>query len=304
MSVSAGEEVSLSADFNAEIQRCVQQHFAESHQRVAVVYQRHFKNGRNVMARHWHNRRDIPADLLALPRLIWRTTTHWGKRRKAAAEPRMSGKEMALLEIINAELIRPVELQHKISAALMPVIPASRQQWQEIEVLLQHPMNPEQIAGIERFLKQKTQQLSGPREGGRDLLVFLLLGAIGNQLAGKVTFGSAFATGSALAGSFYMAQQSWWYGLWLSWSGVPGWVTWAGATGGLVAALALTPVMSPLAELVVNRVRGERFLHKLLDDIEAQSFQHQLDAIDAAGIAAGAAQIMPDLLALLKQLRI
>jgi hypothetical protein len=288
---------------NSAIQQAVHEHFAEAHRLVPDFYRHHFLSLRCVAARHWRQRQDIPGDLLAVPRLVWQGIARFRKRQIPASRP-LTGKESAVLRAIESELLRPEKLHQRISRTLRENKPDWSESWNEYGVLLQHPMNEAQRATLERFLEHKTKQLSGLREGSRDMLVFLIMGVVGNQLAGKVTFGSSLATGSALAGTVYLSQQSWWYGLWLNWSGIPGWVSWAGATGGLLTALALTPLLSPLAELLVNRLRGKRFLHKLLDEVEAQSYYSEADILDAAGLAAGISQVIPDLVALLKQLKI
>jgi len=281
----------------------VRQHFAEAHQRVPDFCRKYLLSSHHVVARHWRHRRDIPGDLLAVPRMLGQGLKKLVKKDKACRET-VSGKEQALLAAIETELLRIDLLAQKILELIADSDQQSQRDWQQCETLLMNPMSPGQRARIKQFLLQKTQHLSGSREGSRDLLTFLLVGTVGSQLAEKVTFGSAVATGSSLAGSLYIAQQSWWYGTWLSLTGVPGWVSWAGAAGGLLACVVIAPVLSPFAELAINHIRGEKFLHNLLDEIERQSFQSQLELIDAAGVAAGFTQIIPDLFALLKHLKV
>jgi hypothetical protein len=135
-------------------------------------------------------------------------------------------------------------------------------------------------------------------------MLFLTIGVIGKGLGQNVVFGSSMATGTAIAQSVYLSQQGWWSALWLGFAGTPGWVTALGATGGIVIALALAPVLSPLAEILINRTRGEKHLHRLIDQVEASASQHRADHLDIAGLLASYAQLAPDLLQLLRNLRI
>lgn len=286
---------------NDAVQQAVADHFAEAHQLVPEFHRKHFLSARQVAGRHWRHKRDIPGDLLAVPKLVWQSLR---RSPKECSNKQLSGKESAVLQAIESELLRPQQLQLRLTNAITACRADWQQDWQDCSERLQHPMNQKQRDAISQFLELKAIQLSGPREGSRDLLVFLIVGAIGHQITEKVTFGSALATGSALASSLYVSQQSWWYGLWLSWNGVPAWVSWTGAVGGFATALVLTPMLSPLAELVVNRLRGERFLHELLNEIETERFHQQTNILDAAGVAAGFSQLMPDLIALLKHLKV
>ena len=281
------------------IQSSIEQHFKEAHERVPGFYREYFLSPKHIAKRHWRHKRDIPHDIIAFPKGLWQTISRAWKNNKPHNSPVMTGKEQAILAAISNELLQLDKLYSQLTEHLHPFLPAL----QECETILKQPLNEEQRKAVDGFLQEKIKQLSGPREGGRDLILFLLIGAFGHHISTQATFGSALATGSALASTLYISQQSWWYGIWLQMAGVPGWVTFVGASTGLAAGIALAPLLSPLAELLINRIRGERFLHKLLDDIEQKSLKQRHDLIDTAGIVAGLSQLIPDLLALLRQLK-
>ena len=81
-------------------------------------------------------------------------------------------------------------------------------------------------------------------------------------------FGSALATGSAIASSVYLASQSWWGALWVQIAGIPTWVTLSGALNWSCRGLAVGTALCPLGEWLVNRWRGERYLEGIIDRIE------------------------------------
>ncbi|WLQ12815.1 hypothetical protein O5O45_24110 [Hahella aquimaris] len=282
-----------------DIEQTLLRHFTEAHARVPRVYAEHMSSTKAILRRHWTHRRDIPADLMSLPRGLVRVAGKLIRRNKATAQTELSGKEQAMLRIITEELLQLPALQNQIQRLMERHIP----ELQECGELMRQPHMQGHQQEIQSFLSQRMQSLSGPREGGRDLLVFLLVGALGKSLGGQATFGSAIATGSAMASSLYLAQQSWWGALWVQWAGAPAWVTWSGAAAGVVAAIAIAPLLAPVSEIAVNRLRGERYLHRLVDQVQENALASKADALDAAGLLASYAQLAPDLLALLRSIR-
>lgn len=288
-----------------ELQRIICDHFRAAHGRVPAVYQANFASGTAIFRRHWENKRDIPQDFLSLPKTAYRVFhTAFNKvrastRTKSALPQKLSGKEAALLRIIQQQLLQIEALGDKLlqkTREFSPDIIA-------IETLTKSPLSPAEKVQIEQFLSQRIQSFTLPRDGSRDLLLFLTIGILGKGLGQKVAFGSSIATGAALAQSLYLSQQSWWGAIWLSWAGTPGWVSVMGATGGIALTLVLAPVISPLAEMLINRTRGEKHLHQLIDQVEKSTLRHRTDNLDIAGMFASYAQLAPDLLQLLKSFR-
>lgn len=296
------QHTSLKADTESALREIMQTHFEAARARVAGICEDELLSVRAITRRHWAHRRDIPRDLVSMPRAIWH-----GVRgllpRKAAVEPsspqRLSGKEAAMMQLIRNDMLDLPGLQRKLQARLLQTDP----RLEACEDLLQNLASQDRLELVERFLSGELQRLSTPSEGARDLLVFMLIGVVSRTSGINVTFGSALAAGSATASAVYVASQSWWGALWLQFSGIPAWVGVAGAVGGLGVAVVLTPVLAPVSEWMVNRWRGERYLHDLVDQVEQNLLQSRKDGLDFAGRLAGLAQFAPDLLALLRAIR-
>ncbi len=287
--------------FAQEISQTIGSHFTAAHQRVPEFYRRHFVSARAISSRHWRHKRDIPKDMATVPRALWRLSSRLWSKGPIPPET-LSGKEKALLQALEDELIQMGRLQRALNQVAERWIP----DWTSCETALQQPMTEAQSEAVMQFLQDRLSRQSGTREGGRDLLLFLLVGSLGrqlgSQLGSQITFGSALATGAAVANGVYLSQQSFWGLIWAKLAGVPAWVGWVGASGGMLATLAVAPLLSPLAELAVNRLRGERYLHKILDQIERENFSGRGDLVDMMGPLGSLSQMAPDLLALLRQL--
>ncbi|OZG74815.1 hypothetical protein BTA51_06675 [Hahella sp. CCB-MM4] len=289
--------------FAEEISQIINAHFVAAHDRVPGFYRRHFVSLKGISARHWKNKKDIPHDLISVPKTFWRMSSRLWKKGPLAPIP-LSGKEAELLLVLEQELLQLSLLQQQLNQVIERWIP----EWEACETMLQEPLTDQQSELITEFLRDRLGRFGGTREGGRDLLMFLLIGGLGRQVAGhlgsQITFGSAMATGAALANGVYLSQQSFWGVIWAKLTGIPAWVGWVGAGSGMLASLAAAPLLSPLAELAINRLRGERYLHKMLDQIERESFHNRGDMLDMMGPLGSLSQMAPDLLALLKQIRL
>ncbi len=293
----------------AALNDVIEQHFDGALVRVPQVYQQFFTSPGSILKRHWRHRRDIPGDFVSLPRQLWHVGKHWvsqmmpGKKAADASEavvpqPRpLSGKEQELHRVLYEDLLQLPALEER----LLSVLSTHSSSVAECQRLLPS-LSDTQRQAVSTFLQQKMHHLTVSREGGRDMLAFFMIGLIGKSVGTDVVFGSAIATGGAIAQSVYLAQQSWWGVLWAKWAGVPTWVTVSGGVGGVLAAVAVAPLLSPIAELAMNRLRGERYLRKLVQEVKENSLHGGRDGFDLAGLMAGYAQIAPDLLVLLKSL--
>lgn len=279
--------------------QAIRRHMQGARSRVPDVYRNHLSGSRAIFIRHWQHWRDIPADLASLPRGLIRMGRKLARLKGPAAPPPLSRKEAALLEIIQTELLDLPGLQ----ATLESVLREHSAPYAACEALLSEPTLARHLPEIDAFLARHLSRLSTPREGTRDLLVFMMIGVLGKSLSQKVVFGSALATGSAIASSVYLASQSWWGALWVQIAGIPTWVTLSGALSGVAGALLLAPLFAPLGEWLVNRWRGERYLEGIIDRIETNLLQTRADGVDFVTQLAGLAQFAPDLLALLRSFR-
>ncbi len=295
---------SAEADLGTALGAAIRDHLQAARQRVPLVYRRHFASSSAILRRHWQHRRDVPADLVSLPRALYHGSRRLWRRGPAsspAAPPGgapLSRKEQAVLAILQDELLNLPGLQ----STLQDLLRRHSASYAACDNLLQDATLAARLPEIEAFLASHLQRLSLPREGARDLLVFMLVGSVGKRLSHDVAFGSALATGSAIATSAYLASQSWWGAIWVQMTGIPAWVTLGGAVGGAAAALLLTPLAAPVGEWFINRWRGERYLHDTIDRIETNLLQTHADGLDFAGRLASLAQFAPDLLTLLRGL--
>ncbi|ARU54646.1 hypothetical protein OLMES_0543 [Oleiphilus messinensis] len=212
---------------------------------------------------------------------------------------KLSGKEAELLQVISTELLQLDILNEKLHQALEAAVP----QLQECEKLLQQQEIREQQERIVAFLHERLLHFNLPREGVRDMMMFFLIGWLGNSLGQQVAFGSSIATGAAFANGMFLSHQSLMGALWFKWAGVPAWVTVGGALGGLAATMLVAPLISPIAELGVNRLRGERYLQTMIENVHNDALEKSMDGLDMAGVLASYIQLAPDLLVLLRSMR-
>lgn len=271
-------------------------HFDAAHERVDSVYRRHFASPRAVLSRHWRQRRDVPRDLANLPRQAW------GLLRRAAgrgAGPRRySGKERELAAAIAEELLALPQLEQQLLALLRrhPGLD------EELLAALGEQLAPYSPARARRRIERAVRRLGVTQEGGRDALIFLALGLAGRAFGDKLLFGSAAVLGAALATGFYTSQQSLLGGLWVKWFGAPGWVGASGAAGGVLVVTLLAPVIAPFVELGVNRLRGRKLLHQLVEQARGRLVSGG-DPYRVAGYLGSYVPLLPDLLAALRALR-
>lgn len=278
-------------------------HFFESRQRLDSVYNNHFANIKAVSKRHWQYRADIPRDLLALPRSLWtqanKVLPYRNNKPSKTAESNLSQKELAVLKIIEDELLQVGKLQELFSEHLLKHPSINKSELSELVATLRK-LPPEQS---QTNLLKAINRLHIPQEGGREFIMFLAVGVLGRGIVDKAAFGSAAALGSAAATSVYISKQSFLAGLWLSWTGVPGWVSVVGAIGGLGSALLMAPLLSPLTEYSVNRWRAKKILTEIIDQTENQAAITEKDLATFAGKVGIYAQLIPDLLQAIKHLR-
>ena len=286
------------AEWEAALQALISDHFSAARARVEPFYQQHFSRLSVILSRHWQHRRDIPRDLATLPRAAWRMASQL-RRKSPPPSPELSLKEQAIAQLVVGELLQLPPLQQRLLAHLEQHPQVSAQQWQALHGLLDQ-YSPEQA---QVRLRQALERLAVTREGGRDMAIFLSLGMLGRGLGDKLAFGSAMGLGSAAATSVYIGQQSFLAGLWAQWFGAPGWVVAGGAVGGAAVVLLCTPLIAPLAEFGVNKVRAKRFLHEAVDRVERDISDTRADAGSLAGQMGSYVQLLPDLLQLLRTLR-
>jgi len=286
------------SDWNRQLQRLVDDHFLEVHKRVPETYRLHFHSLKQVFSRHWRHKQDIPRDLMALPRASLRLLKRaLGKNGHSDAP--LGAKEQELANILATELLNIPELESKIFHHLRDHPSLVNGQWDELQMQLEK-LTPEDAR---RRIDDALVKLAITQEGSRDAVVFLTLGIIGRGLSDKIAFGSAIGVGATAAGSVYLGQQSFFGALWASWFGLPAWVGLSGALAGLMIVALATPMLSPFIELGLNRIRSEKHLHKIVDNVQHKIERKGPDAETLVGYMGTYVQMIPDIIVALKSFK-
>ena len=285
-------------DHRNAIQQIIDDHFTEAEQRLEDVYQIYFASLKTIFSRHWRHKRDIPSDLLALPRHTWNLFAEKVLKKRTNPLPK-SGKVKELEQIVSEKLLDLNGLEKKLKAYIESYQLIFEEQF--TEVLEKVPSLKRKT--FARELEAKIEQLTTPIEGTRDALMFLLAGLVGKIYSDEVTFGSAAAAGQGIATSIYVSQLSWFGSLWFSLFGsVPTWVNAAGVGGGILAGAIVAPLLTPLLELGMNKLRVRKVLKKTIYAARQKLTNEGPDAYDVAGKTAIYLQLLPDVLHLGKQI--
>jgi len=283
----------LHGQHQAILQTLVERHFEQAEHRVDTVYETHFASPKNVLIRHWRHRKDIPHDLLALPRSAWGLLMKAAGRQTQSA---MSGKEQELRRILEQELLDLPGLERTLEQYCVPVMLAYQKELDGLDQL-----NAEQRQKFQQYLDHQLARLQLPNEGLRDGLMALTVMLTGKALGDKALMSSAASVGSTLAQGVYLSHQGWWAGFWAGWFGSPAWVSWAGAGVGMLSFLIAAPLIAPGIEIGLNRWRGRKLLQQAVDDAREQLCAK--DRMMLAGQLALYLQLLPDLVFFLSRLR-
>ena len=281
--------------WQAGLESAIADHFAVAHARVDEVHKRYFETFSAVVARHWQNKADIPADLMNIPRALWRLLRRVGQRG-APAYRQLTGKEQAIATILSQQVLDLAALQELLFQQLSTHPDYQQGDIEKLRLALA-PYDSELAA---KRLQAAVAQMGLQQDSSRDLLLFLGVGLLGRGVSDKIAFGSASMIGMSAASSLYLSQQSAWAALWAGWFGVPSWVALSGVIAGFAAMVVATPLVAPVIELGVNRVRGRRRLHRLIDQVERElrpSISTQLWQYGSY------LQFIPDLLVALRHLK-
>ncbi|GAB3369339.1 hypothetical protein NCG89_08475 [Spongiibacter taiwanensis] len=276
--------------WRADMLAMLDAHFIAARERVDEAYHHHFASLGSVLKRHWQHRRDVPADLLTLPRGLWQVLS--GRRG-----PRpLTGKEQAVAEIMAREVLDLPGLQQK----LLFHLEGHPDYRPDAIAQLQAELAPYDADEALRRLHLAVAQWGQRHDNSREFLMFLGLGLLGRSLSDKIAFGSASVLGVSLASSAYLSQQGALSALWASWFGVPGWVAVSGAIGGFAVAIAATPLISPFLEYGFNRWGTRRRLLQMVDAVHREIRAPLGDRLWRVGAYL---QFIPDLVQVLRMLR-
>lgn len=288
----------MQGPWQQQTNQLISEHFAAARERVEPFADSYLLSPRAVLQRHWQCRGDIPRDLANLPRSLWRMGCKLARRpAPAAASPSRKAELMAALVLHELLMLGELEQQLLEHIRQHPAFCVSKLQAVQAELSLYSPSEAQEK------VHQALDRLRLTHEGSRDAVVFLLLGAVGKSISQQVAFGSAAGVGISVASGLYISQQTTLGALWSSWLGVPTWVATSGAVAGVAGMIVLTPVLSPLFEIGLSRLRSKKVLHQLIDQTEHRVRGDQHDAGSLAGLAGTYLQLMPDLLQALRALR-
>lgn len=279
-----------------QLKALISNHFSEASERVDSVYQQHFSRPAVVFARHWRHRRDIPRDLMALPRSVMSLSRKVLKRHDAATNDPITGKSREIQHILYHELLDLPGLEHKVEVLLEQHIERYQDQLSDTDELSQQ--HRQQLSD---YIQHQLARLHLSHEGLREGLIAFTLMISGRALGDKAILSSAASIGGTLASSAYISQQGWLAALWAGWMGVPGWVSIAGAGTGVMAALALSPLLAPGFELAMNRLRAHTLLQQTVINAEQQLLQK--DSFLSASRLGLYLQILPDIAQFIQKLR-
>lgn len=284
-----GDNPPSSRVHEAALQRLIDEHFRAAEARTEEVYQTWFARPGAIAARHWQHRRDIPQDLLALPRTLGRVLL----RRRG--ELPLTGKQQELRRILEQELLDLPGLEHKLQGYCENVMA----EFSGVTDLT--PLTADQRQAFEHWLSHQLERLHLPGEGIREGLLALSIMLTGRLLGDKALLSSAASLGSTLAGGVYISQQSWWGAFWAGWFGVPGWVSWAGIGTGLASVVLLSPLLAPGVEWGMNRLRARRLLQETVQQThERLRDKDHLLTLSRLGIYL---QLLPDIAQYLVRLK-
>lgn len=265
-------------------------HFDQARVRVELAYRQHFASLGNVLRRHWQCRRDVPADLLSLPRGLWQLLS-----RRRLPRP-LTAKEQAVADIMAFQVLDLPGLQQTLLAHLQDHPDYRAEVIGDLQAELAPYDSDEALARLEQAVAHWGQR----HDSRRELLMFVGLGLLGRGLSDKIAFGSASLVGVSLASTAYISQQGALSAMWASWFGVPGWVAVSGALGGFAVAIAATPLVSPFLEYGFNRWGTRRRLLQMVDSVHREIRAPLGDQLWRIGAYL---QFIPDLVQMLKLLR-
>ncbi|MFQ5865525.1 MAG: hypothetical protein ACE5IW_09885 [bacterium] len=283
--------------YKSTILNIINQHFDEAYGRIDDICEKNFYSFSAVFNRHWRNKKDIPSDLLVIPRSLYNLTI--GKIFKKIVKPfPRSGKVKELEKIIYQDLVDLSGLERKIEKH----VEAHKLRFERdfVEILEHIPaLQRDQFV---RELEIQLERLKTPIEGMREAIMFLAAGIVGKVFSDKVVFGSMLGTGQAVATSIYLDQLSWFGSLWASIFGVPAWVSTVGAASGAMIGIIIASLLSPFLEVGINRLRAKKILQQVVSNAKEKLTKSGPDAFDVAGKIAIYLQTLPELIYLAKKI--
>lgn len=277
-------------DHKKNILAIINSHFDVAEERVDEVYENYFSDVKEVFTRHWRNKTDIPNDIVTPLKYAFNyVSKKVSPDKKITAFPR-SGKAKEIEQIISEKLLDLPGLETEISDYVKPY-------HEHFERELTDVLESVPVLHREKFseeLKLQIDKLQTPIDGAREAALFLIIGVVGKVYSG--TFSGTFGAGAAVGNAVYISQLSWYGSLWAHIFGAPAWVGWAGGVVGLLLALAVAPLLSPIFEFGINLIRAKTILRSSISGAREKLVGNDIDAFDVAGKTAIYLQFLPDVI--------
>lgn len=283
-------------DHNKTILKIINSHFDIAEERVDEVYCRHFSDTKTVFSRHWRNKKDIPYDLVSPFKDAYDFVSKKVVPNKKIPEFRRSGKSREMEQIFSEQLLDLPGLEREINAYVKPYQDFFEKELSDI--LESVPVF--QRKDFSDKLKLQIDRLQTPIDGAREAALFLVAGVVGKVFSGN--FGGSIAAGSAVGQTIYLSQLSWFGSLWASIFGVPAWVGIVGGGVGFLATLIVAPILTPLFEVGINRLRAKKILISSVSSAREKFTGNGSDAFDIAGKTAIYLQFLPDVIDVARKL--
>jgi hypothetical protein len=277
-------------DHNKNILVIINNHFDIVDGRINEVYKQHFSDPKAVFIRHWRHKKDIPYDLASPFKYAYDFVSKKIVPNKKLYEFPKSGKLQEIEQIFSEQLLNLSGLEKKITAYVKPF--QERFEEELSDILKSVPAF--QREAFSEKLKFNIERLQTPIDGAREAALFLVAGIVSKVLSGN--FGGSFAAGSAVCQTVYLSQLSWIGSLWASVIGTPAWVGVVGGGAGILATLIIAPILSPLFEIGINRVRAKKILQASVSSAREKLTGNGNDAIDVASKIAIYLQFLPDII--------
>lgn len=280
----------LVQDHDKNILKIINSHFDVAEERVDEVYSQHFSDTKKVFNRHWRHMKDIPYDLVSPFKYAYDYIAKIIVPNKKVYEFPRSGKSQEMEQIFSEQLLDLPGLEIEINTYVKPYQDLFENELSDIL---------ERVPALQREefsekLKLQIDRLQTPIDGAREAALFLVAGIVGKVFSGN--FSGSIAAGSAVGQTIYLSQLSWFGSLWASIFGAPAWVGIVGGGVGFLATLILAPIVTPLFELGINRIRAKKILMSSISSAREKLTGNGSDAYDIAGKTAIYLQFLPDVI--------
>ncbi|MBV5334566.1 MAG: hypothetical protein JZU49_02025 [Sulfuricurvum sp.] len=279
----------LVQDHKKAILQIINNHFDIAELRIDEVYSQYFSDTKTVFNRHWRHKKDIPYDLVNPFKYAYEYVAKKIIPNKKLYEFPKSGKSQEMEQIFFEQLLDLSSLEREIDVYVKPYQDLFEKELSDVLETVPALQREE----FSKKLKLQIDRLQTPIDGAREAALFLVAGIVGKVFSGN--FGGSIAAGSAVGQTIYLSQLSWFGSLWASIVGTPAWIGVVGGGVGLLATLIMAPILTPLFEVGINRIRAKKILKSSVSRARKKLTDNDSDAFDIAGKTSIYLQFLPDI---------